>query len=82
MNKRKKLLDISYSIPLCCGLCSNGIFVKGNDFGTCSIYQYEHLKHTGKPRQLSVHKFGSCLKAHPDKERIHSLLGKFEEFIS
>lgn len=30
------------------------------DWGTCKQFEYEHKKHTGPPRELSVPRMGSC----------------------
>jgi hypothetical protein len=75
-NKREELLRIGYSIRGTCGTCVHGHFNNDN-FGTCVIHDYQHLKHTGGKRQLSVYAHGSC----PKFERGRSHLGLWEEFV-
>ena len=76
-NKLKALQKIKYRIQGTCGTCTSGKF--GNDeWGTCSLYTYEHRKHTGEPRQLSIYRSGSC----NDHEFRNDLqLGGFKEFV-
>lgn len=62
-NKLEELRRIGYTIPRTCGLCVHGTFVGASDFGTCATRQYDHLKHTGPKRQLSIYRGGTC----PDK---------------
>jgi len=74
-NKRLKLIDIGYRILNTCGSCvsfrTNGVM--GSGFGSCTRYQYMHLKQGRK--DLSVHRSGTC----PEFEAKASLEG-FEEF--
>ena len=62
-NKFAKLREIGYTVPITCGLCTYGTFAKGQDWGTCRLYQYDHLKHTGPARDVSIIRFGTCPKA-------------------
>jgi hypothetical protein len=78
-NKRLELLRIGYQIRGACGLCKHGVFAPKQDFGTCSIYTYQHLKHTGDRRQLSVHQYGSCDSFERDLTRGN--LGLWDEFV-
>lgn len=48
--------------------------------GTCAARQYEHQKHTGEARQLSIHKTGCCGQ-HKLDEAKKAQLGAFAEFI-
>ena len=57
-NKLKVLSDLSYQIRSCCGLCMNGRFAPGSDFGQCAAVTYDHAKHG--PKKLSVHRAGVC----------------------
>lgn len=77
-NKFAKLREIGYKVPVTCGLCTNGHFSKGQDWGTCRLHQYEHLKHTGLPREVSVIRFGTCPKAVLYSP---SVLGAHAEFL-
>jgi hypothetical protein len=78
-NKYKKLKEIGYIIQPSCLNCQHGIFSSTDWWGTCSIHQYEHLKHSTSLRDLSIHKTGCCSK-HEWKELSITTLGKFEEF--
>ena len=79
-NKLAELRRIGYRIPKTCGLCVHGAF-PNNEWGTCSVRTYDHLKHSDAKRQLSVVKSGSC----PDKFEVDELkaahLGAFREFL-
>ena len=77
-NKLKVLQGVGYKVNPCCGLCKHGWFPQ-NDWGTCEIHKYAHLKHTGVSRQLSIHKYGSCPKF---EAKGLSTLGAFGEFLS
>ncbi len=57
-NKLKVLEDLGYVVQGCCGICINGRFVPGANYGSCKVFTYEHAKH-GK-KQLSVHVSGQC----------------------
>lgn len=72
-NKLKTLKEIGYEIPPCCGLCKHSKFNEGSNFGVCSQYSYNHLKHTDKPRELSVHKYGKCKNYSLSPERTNEL---------
>ncbi|OHD21606.1 MAG: hypothetical protein A2Y38_02170 [Spirochaetes bacterium GWB1_59_5] len=78
-NKLAKLLEVGYCIPITCGLCNFGVFAQGQDWGTCRLYQYEHLKHTGPARDVSIIRFGSCPKGEVCAE-IDALLGGHRVF--
>lgn len=79
-NKLQVLQDLPYTIPKTCGLCLHGEFPQ-NDWGTCQVTQYEHQKHTGDARQLSILRFGSCPKFEADDQKV-LLLGLFQEFLT
>jgi len=76
-NKRLKLLDIGYRIAGTCGICQHGMFAN-DSFGTCSLHTYQHLKHTGDARQLSVYAHGRCSEFQLDEQKAH--LGLWQEF--
>jgi hypothetical protein len=79
-NKLTELRSIDYKIPRTCGLCKHGVFVGVNDWGGCAIRTYDHLKHTGPPRQLSIYVGGSCSLFEEDA-RVANILGTFYEFL-
>jgi hypothetical protein len=78
-NKLQVLRDLPYKIPAVCGLCVHGEF-PNNEWGTCKAQQYDHVKHTGPARQLSIVKFGVCPKYTEDPAKM-AQLGLFTEFL-
>lgn len=80
-NKLDKLREVGYEIKACCRLCLHGNFAPFSDFGTCAKHTYEHLKHTGEPRQLSIHRMGKCntdlFQLNPDKMAELGTYGQF-----
>jgi hypothetical protein len=79
-NKLMELRQIDYRIPRTCGLCRHGVFVGVNDWGGCAVRTYDHLKHTGPPRQLSIYRGGSC-SGFEENARVPNILGTYYEFI-
>jgi hypothetical protein len=59
-NKLAVLKEIDYKILPCCGLCSYAGLDKGSNWGTCTQIFYNHAKHTGPARALSIHRLGTC----------------------
>lgn len=82
-NKLQKLKDINFSIRKCCGNCTSGKFLSGNDWGTCTWHVYKHEKHTGgqkgSVRELSTNKYGHCL-SHVWNGTFIDSLNSFKEF--
>lgn len=73
-NKLQVLRDLPYTVHPVCGLCVHGVFpTPNNDWGTCATLTYEHKKHTGPSRQLSIVKYGSCAKFEPDPVKTSNL---------
>jgi len=79
-NKFKRLRQIGYTIPSTCGFCVHGMFGPGAHFGTCAVHEYEHGKHTGPPRQLSIYLGGRCSVFEQDLSKT-GVLGAFAEFF-
>ena len=78
-NKLVKLKVIGYQVRKTCGNCIHALFSSpASDWGTCWKHQYEHLKHTGEARQLSIHRSGHCDDHHRNKTLN---LGGFEELV-
>lgn len=77
-NKLKVLRGLPYSIQKTCGLCTHGVF-PNNDWGTCQLHTYDHLKHTGEDRKLSIVRYGSCPSFEFHKP-LEAMLGSFKEF--
>jgi hypothetical protein len=80
-NKLTELRSIGYRIPRTCGLCVHGVFVGAKEFGGCDVRQYEHRKHTGPKRQLSIFKGGSCTDKFEVDETRAAQLGAYREFL-
>ncbi len=79
-NKRQELHRIGYMILGSCGTCKHGDF-PNNDWGSCEVHTYEHLKHTGDRRHLSIHRSGWCKSFTVDAEKT-ALLGPFQEYLA
>ncbi len=77
-SKLKKLKELGYQIFPTCGRCKHGQF-KGYAWGTCAKFTYEHQKHTGVVRQLSIHQSGYCGPEHFEPMITEDLHG-FQEF--
>jgi hypothetical protein len=82
-NKSQKLREAGYEVRPCCHFCEHGYFVPNPDalWGTCSILKYEHLKHSGPPRDASISCYGHCPQFKADAQRVRGGLVKFEEFF-
>lgn len=74
-NKLKVLQDLPYRIQKTCGLCRHRLFVRDSPWGVCATQTYEHQKHTGAPRQLSIHRSGYCPKFEADPAALNYLEG-------
>jgi hypothetical protein len=78
-NKKIKLKKIGYQIFPCCGGCQHGDLIAGMPWGTCKKFAYDHLKHTGEERQVSIHRHGVC--EHFEESEIEKeYLGEYAEF--
>lgn len=77
-NKLEVLVDVGYEISPACGICQYAE-LKG-EWGTCNYHEYEHLKHTGPERQLSINRYGSCKDFKPSN--IEMRLGAYLEFFT
>jgi hypothetical protein len=80
-NKFAKLREIGYTIPLGCEDCSHAQFPPRGDWGECSFHRYEHKKHTGPDRGISITRFGTCPQLKPDPKRPAGRYGAHEEFV-
>lgn len=77
--KLKVLRDLDYKVQKTCGLCIHGVFPV-NDWGTCQKHEYQHEKHTGGARKLSIVKYGSC-KDFKEYDSSGATLGAYQEFL-
>ncbi len=74
-NKLIVLKEIGYVVKLTCGTCKHADIPKGQDFGGCGLYTYEHLKHTQGPKPLSINRSGYCSSYEPTSLRDVTLHG-------
>lgn len=79
-NKAEVLREIDYTINPSCGLCLFASIKRGEDWGVCMTTTYQHLKHTGPPANLSIHRHGSCKSFQPKADIAADLHG-FIEFL-
>lgn len=79
-NKDLRLQEINYKLHRTCGLCVYFEGSKGSMFGVCKKNTYNHLKHTGDARALSVNIYGSCLDFDWDTVKLPQLHG-FQKYI-
>jgi hypothetical protein len=77
-DKRRKLIEVDYAIHPCCGLCEHADVPAMSDWGTCKAHDYQHEKHTGERRQLSINRLGWCPTF---READIRFLGAFAEFV-
>jgi hypothetical protein len=88
MNKLAALREAGFTIRNVCLTCTHFNAAQaraggGNSsWGTCAKVTYTHLKHTGEPRQASVHASGSCAEYATLASAITDLrASNFEQFI-
>ena len=81
--KLKQLQAMNCVIPPVCGLCSHATFYQaGNLFGSCGKRTYEHQKHTGPVRSLSICRYGLCCCDHFELDQTVVLqLADFAVFV-
>lgn len=91
-NKFQVLRSIGYQVRPSCGFCKHGMFggdgrpemskrgYPGYGWGTCATNQYQHGKHTGPARQMSIYHAGWCPGFELDPRR-KAVLGSFIEFL-
>lgn len=79
-NKFETLRSLPYVVQKVCGLCKHGVF-PNNDWGSCSNTAYQHKKHTGDVRQVSIVKAGSCSNFELDETKA-TTLGAHREFLT
>jgi hypothetical protein len=80
-NKLAMLRESGYRIAKSCGLCKHGVFVGTGDWGSCAVKTYEHLKHTGPKRQLSIYRGGACTDKFEPSDQLDTVLGAYREFL-
>lgn len=71
-SKSKKLQEIGYKINRCCGLCKYAI-LSLDGWGTCVNHTYQHEKHTGEERDLSINQFGYCTSFELEESKVIGL---------
>ena len=80
-NKFAKLQEAGYTVRPCCILCVHGTSIGPSHWGTCAKHTYEHKKHTGKPRQMSINRVGVCKTFDTDKGQLLKLQS-FQSFFT
>lgn len=85
-NKLKILNEIGYEVRQTCANCVHSFFPsEKSNWGTCSMNQYQHEKHTGDARDVSIHKSGKCAVVGPGGYRASpaaiGMLGLFAELV-
>jgi hypothetical protein len=78
-NKLKVLQEIQYQVRATCGSCNHSSF-RSDDWGTCGVWSYQHLKHSTDVRDLSINKAGYC-ESWTAKPGYVEGLGGFKEFL-
>lgn len=61
-NKLEALKNADYKIVPTCGTCVHMQSQRNSKWGTCEEITYSHGKHTGEPRNASVHASGCCFR--------------------
>lgn len=79
-SKLKVLRELPYRVLPTCGLCRHSSFGRMGQWGTCGVHTYEHGKHTGNARQLSINVHGTCPSFQASEESV-CLLEGFSEFF-
>jgi hypothetical protein len=80
-NKEQKLMTIGYTIQPCCGLCAYAK-LSADGWGTCKQHTYQHDKHTGVHRQVSINQYGLCTRFLADTATLSGKFKHFERFKS
>lgn len=78
-NKLKVLQDINYKILRTCANCKHAELTEYNEWGTCKVHKYQHGKHTGDDRGVSIHKSGTC-KSHDYELMVTFRYGAHDQF--
>lgn len=79
-SKLEKLKQVGYAVNKSCYFCRYADIKSGRLFGTCNFHTYNHEKHTGEPRQLSIVAMGTC-KDYEADGLVTGLLEGFLEFV-
>jgi len=78
-NKLKVLKEINYQVRKTCGNCKYSRLGTSNQFGTCCLHKYSHLKHSESERELSINAYGYCGKHEWDEQVAPFVLGGFNQ---
>lgn len=79
-NKAEALRAMRYKVEAC-GMCEHADLNPLTDWGTCRRFTYEHGKHTGDRRPVSINRHGTCPDFTP-RETAPVLLHGFVEFLT
>lgn len=81
-NKFTVLRTAGYNIPITCRLCKYGQFPNTGEWGTCGLHKYDHGKHTGDKRGVSVCLSGTCPSSIEDPQKVtKAAFGAHVEFL-
>lgn len=78
--KFDRLREVGYTIPNVCSFCTHGNFKPGTEWGTCGLHRYEHGKHTGPDREMSIVRMGRCRDGFEENSSKTTFLGPHAEF--
>lgn len=80
-NKLNVLHAIDYTIKRTCATCNYAEF-PNNNWGLCHLHRYQHEKHTGELRDLSINKLGYCKSyTHDHRLVMLNVSVPWEEFL-
>ena len=79
-NKFEMLGEVCYTVRACCAICAHGTFIGLAQWGTCAKHTYEHKKHTGDKRQMSINILGVCKTFEADEAKL-ARLQSFRNFF-
>lgn len=72
-NKLKVLQNAGYVVKPTCATCVHREAFYDHPWTTCNLLTYEHQKHTGEPRGVSIFKTGWCKFHEWSKEILEDL---------
>ena len=81
LNKLQVLREVGYTIPRSCSLCAHSKWEGEKEWGACTVTTYQHKKHIGLPRQLSIYRGGQCPKF-VLSDSAAAFLGAYVEFLT
>jgi len=80
-NKLEMLREVGYRIPRCCHTCVHAQWRNPSMWGTCARHTYQHAKHTGPPRQMSIFRAGVCQGGYERDEAMHIRVQHYGDLV-